>query len=289
MQGVKSIVMVEHYSKSAAGYFRDEPSIISQIKVGLRPIIYKTSVGIMKMFAKNNSLYFLAQSPLAKQVMVKAGIDPRSIFCFGYFIPKDASVKTVEKTFHKPINAIYVGSMIKRKGVDLVIDALADINSKQKIYQLDIYGPGSFKWLPRHEAHGVTFKGILPQDQVQKTIAKYDLLILPSRHDGWGVVVNEALLQGVPVLVSDEAGASCLVKAMQAGMLFISGDKNDLKSKLLIFNDRKLLQEFRSNAQEVGNMITPDIAAKYLLEVLQFFFESDQRGNFPRAIWSEDL
>ena len=286
---IKTIVMVEHFSKSPAGYYSDEPSILSWIKVRLRPTLYRVSAGIMKYFAKKDTLYFLAQSPLAKQVMVEAGVAPHSVFCFGYFVPKYTTEIMPVNRAHNPMKAIYVGSLIKRKGVDLVVEVLSQVNAKETRIQFDIFGPGSPDPSLQTNIPGVTFKGVIQQDQVQQTIAQYDLLILPSRHDGWGVVVNEALLQGVPVLVSDEAGSSCLVKNSQAGMLFKSGDLDDLKSKLLLLLDNtKLLPTLRSNAKKVSFMIVPDIAARYLFNVLGFYFELDRSSTFPKAIWSED-
>ena len=50
------------------------------------------------------------------------------------------------------------------------------------------------------------------------------VLVLPSRLDGYGLVVNEAMACGTPVIVSDRVGASDTVKKAGAGLVFPSGN-----------------------------------------------------------------
>lgn len=284
---IKTVVMVEHYSRSATGYYRDEPKLLSWLKVHLRPAVYRFSAAVMKTFAKKDTLYFLAQSPLAKETMVQAGIDERSVFCFGYFVPRDPIPETAPQKGVGTLRLVYVGSLIRRKGVDLVIDALNEINVVKPRICFDVYGPGAEEATFLKKSPGVEFKGILSQNQVQSTVAQYDMLILPSRHDGWGVVVNEALLQGVPVMVSDQAGSSCLVRSTNAGMVFKSGDVNDLYEKFrLLLDDPGLMKDYRRNAGKVAELISPDVAARYLVEVLNFYLHPDQNHSLPVAIWS---
>ena len=120
----------------------------------------------------------------------------------------------------------------------------------------------------------------------QKVIADYDILILPSRHDGWGLVVNEALLQGIPAIVSDKVGAKCLVEVSGAGAVFENENAQALSKILVeILKDPKKLYSWKTRAEIVSNEITPVKAAEYLLAVLQFYFY--KKGTRPSKIWSE--
>ena len=180
---------------------------------------------------------------------------------------------------------ILVASILKVKGIDVAINAIERINQEGVSVTLDIYGTGDLRSLPVEENEFVHHKGIVPLEQMQSVIAGYDALLLPSRHDGWGAVVNEALLQGVPVIASDRVGAKCLVEAGRAGLVFASENAEDLAQKIrILINNPALLAEFRANAAKVGEQISPEQAAKYFLEVLDHHFF--QEGARPHAVWS---
>ena len=116
-------------------------------------------------------------------------------------------------------------------------------------------------------------------------IAKYDALVLPSRHDGWGVVVNEALLQGVPVIVSDHVGAKCLVElSSRAGLVFRCDEVDDLISKIRRFVfDSDLRDDMRKSAADIGERILPENAASYMYDVLNYYYQ--KKGRRPGAFW----
>lgn len=71
----------------------------------------------------------------------------------------------------------------------------------------------------------VRFLGFLNQSQLPSTYCGADLLVLPSLFDAFGLVVNEAMLCGLPVAVSDRVGAKFdLVRPNENGYVFPAGD-----------------------------------------------------------------
>ena len=109
------------------------------------------------------------------------------------------------------------------------------------------------------------------------------MLILPSRHDGWGVVVNEALLQGVPVIASENVGARCLIEANGAGAVFCNEDVEGLQKILQQLSaDSKVLSGWCDNAAKMGRLITPEVAAHYIYDVIMFYFY--QVGERPKLL-----
>jgi len=100
-------------------------------------------------------------------------------------------------------------------------------------------------------------------------MAGYDLVVLPSRYDGWGAVVNEALQQGVPVLASDNAGASALVRASGAGAVFGATDAAALAAHLRrALLEPGLLADWRALARAYRSRLDPAVAAAYLRDCL---------------------
>lgn len=54
-------------------------------------------------------------------------------------------------------------------------------------------------------------------DAARACMARADVLVLPSWHDGWGAVVSEALMAGTPAIASDACGSAGVVRASGVG------------------------------------------------------------------------
>jgi glycosyltransferase involved in cell wall biosynthesis len=198
-----------------------------------------------------------------------SGVDIAKLFPFGYFVPTVDSHSRLPSARQEPrdsLRIIFVGALIARKGLDLLIEAVT--RSKTSM-TLDVYGPGDSAPFDT-DSDNVYFRGPLPFGSTQKTVATYDLLVLPSRYDGWGVVVNEALCAGVPVVCSDQVGASVLIEKFGAGAVYDSADPNALESLLnRLSSEPEHLLAMRTAAQTAAAAIQPEVAARYMLAVLR--------------------
>ncbi|MBL4885648.1 MAG: glycosyltransferase family 4 protein [Planctomycetaceae bacterium] len=121
--------------------------------------------------------------------------------------------KPSNSTNSAPIRFLYCGQLIKRKGVDLLIEAFTRLAEQEKDVRLTLAGEGPLHEclkasLPRDVAEKVTFLGFRPVNDLPEIFAESDIFILPSRHDGWGVVVNQAIAAGMPVIATDQVGAA---------------------------------------------------------------------------------
>jgi len=114
-------------------------------------------------------------------------------------------------------------------------------------------------------------------------IRVYDLLVLPSLHDGWGVVVNEALIQGVPALVSDACGAKTLIEVSGAGSIFEAGSADDLMRVLRELSDPVRLADCQRNARAYGPQLDPVLAANQLHQCL--LSAADPQITVPLSPW----
>ena len=131
-------------------------------------------------------------------------------------------------------NFCFVGSMDKRKNVETLLQAFGRFAHKHReaVRQshLTLVGDGPEKakleaWVKKEGlTKYITFTGVLPMDQARQVIAQSDVLVLPSLHDGWGAVVNEALMEGTVVYCSRTCGASVLIDAPSRGKTFPATD-----------------------------------------------------------------
>jgi glycosyltransferase involved in cell wall biosynthesis len=219
----------------------------------------------------------LAVSHLAFEFYLGLGIPENVMYPFGYFRsqvhPKDRerNLKNEDR-----IEIVFAGQLIPRKGIDLLLDALQDLFESYPGLILTLIGGGEL--LPslrrRVETLGlenrVLFEGVIGPDKIPSRIAAADLLVLPSRWDGWGVVINEAFSVGTPVIASDRCGGADLIRNGENGYIFRSENVEDLRACLSSFLSRRTeWSSFRSMSTEVGNKITTREAAAYLINCLK--------------------
>lgn len=282
-QGCSTALMTEPYAEGAVSYFNAKRSVVDKIKAVLRPLCYR----VASRLTRRRMCAVFAISVLAVRQFSSAGFPVRKIYPFGYFVPGAPKIEVV--SHGAVLKIIFVGSLIARKGVDTLLAAIQHMGdsdpaaSLSLLLQVDIYGPGDpglFEPLP----DGVNIKGPIPFGSTQKVIQEYDVLILPSLHDGWGVVVNEALLQSVPVITSDAVGARSLIECSGAGAVFPVQDSLRLAEILTVLVDHpEILLEWRARASRFSDCLTPVNASRYLLDCLAHAKNNEEKK--PCAPW----
>jgi glycosyltransferase involved in cell wall biosynthesis len=131
---------------------------------------------------------------------------------------------------HKEL--LYVGQLIVRKRVDLLLQAFSQLDLPSA--RLRVIGQGeeaqSLQRLASElgVAERVSFSPGMPNAETVAAMAAADVLVLPSRFDGWGAVVNEALMVGTPVICSDRCGASDVIENGRNGYVFEAGNASAL-------------------------------------------------------------
>lgn len=249
----------EPYAPGAVSYFGSGVTLKDRIKGWVRPWLYR-SYGLR--YAKRLSGVF-AISPLAVQQYTRMGVAQHRVFPFGYFVPAAHSItaSVPRPEARKGLRIAFVGSLIARKGVTIAIEALKRMSLSAT---LDIFGPGdpaALGPLPSNARYG----GKIAFGQTQAALVPYDVLVVPSMHDGWAVVVNEGIQAGVAVVASEETGASAMIARWQCGARFPAGNVDALASQLdrLASNDR-LLEEARMQARTLARLLDPAEAGRYM-------------------------
>ena len=107
---------------------------------------------------------------------------------------------------------LYSGALIRRKGVDLVARAFVRLAAEHPQARLLIMGGGplekSLRRILRPCAPQVEFTGFKDWSALPDEYARADVLCVPSRYDGWGLVVPEGLAAGLPVISTRQTGAA---------------------------------------------------------------------------------
>lgn len=266
--GVRCYLISEPYAPVALGYFGDQDAWQERWKLRLRPIVYR--LGMLALRRRLQGVF--AISRLASSQFAAAGMPLQRLFPFGYFVPSDREPDgptAAPATGVAPgLRIAFVGSLIARKGLPTLLAAVRRVHAAGVELRLDVYGPGDPGPFAVDDAC-THFPGRIPFGSTQTRLRDYDLLVLPSLYDGWGVVVNEALCAGVPVLCSDGVGARVLVETFGAGAVFPRGDVHALADALLaLAADPARLQSMKAACPAAAEAIQPQRAAAYMLEVL---------------------
>ena len=139
-----------------------------------------------------------------------------------------------------PLKIIFVGSLIKRKGLDLIFNALGGIKDKDWILKVAGEGHEKKELIKQAEKIGIkeriTFLGFIDGDRLIKEYKDSDLFILPTREDCYGLVILEAMCCGLPVISSKYAdGSYDLVENGMNGYIVDPENETELKEKICLF------------------------------------------------------
>ena len=144
----------------------------------------------------------------------------------------ESPVQPGETTF------LYVGSFIPRKGVDVLARAFSELVATVPNVRLVVAGDGDSgehfdRYLSPAAAARVIRCGFIPWERLPELYRRGDFFVMPSRYDGWGLVIPEAMASGLPVIGSVEAGATLdLVREGVTGWRVQAGDVQGLAAAM---------------------------------------------------------
>jgi glycosyltransferase involved in cell wall biosynthesis len=110
------------------------------------------------------------------------------------------------------VNILFSGQLIARKGCDILLNAFSTVAARHAHARLLMLGDGPERaglegMVPDAIRERIIFLGHREPREIPDIFAAADVFCLPSRHDGWGVVINEAVGAGLPIIVSEAVGA----------------------------------------------------------------------------------
>ncbi|MBI5401681.1 glycosyltransferase family 4 protein [Candidatus Wolfebacteria bacterium] len=126
------------------------------------------------------------------------------------------------------------------------------------------------KYCKENNLESVHFTGFKNQTELPEYYAMSDIFVLPSGEgETWGLVVNEAMCFGLPVIVSDRVGCGPdLVKQEENGYIFPIGNIEELAKKLEVVFDKIKMKKFGEKSLNIINNYNYEDDIKSILDVL---------------------
>jgi glycosyltransferase involved in cell wall biosynthesis len=177
-----------------------------------------------------------------------------------------------------PMTFLFCGQMIERKGVDLLLQAFERLVADGTDSRLLLVGreadlPRFLKMVSPAARSKVRYEGFQPPERLPEYFGKADIFILPSRHDGWGVVVNQALAAGLPVITSNAVGAGLdLVENGANGMCVPAADLDALyRAMKKLASSPELALQWGERSVKRALDLTPEAGAEKWVRIFESF------------------
>jgi glycosyltransferase involved in cell wall biosynthesis len=175
------------------------------------------------------------------------------------------------------LRLLSVGRLIRRKGIQHLIQALAGMRPVRRPVSLTIVGSGpeeaELKALVQSSgARGIRFAGFVDQDELPAYYSEADVFVFPTLDDPFGIVLLEAAASGLALIASVRAGATLdLVKHGENGLVFDPQDEHVLAEHIAALADSpELVRDLGRAAYNAAQSRTPDrTAEKYVAAIMK--------------------
>jgi glycosyltransferase involved in cell wall biosynthesis len=161
----------------------------------------------VRKFMRSSDAWLVHGSRHVRDV-IELGADPARTVIAGITPVLPDHLKPRETTpWLGSIRYLFVGRLIERKGVDLILDAFRRLDNGE----LWIAGDGPVQPMVEAAASAdprIRYLGHLEGEALAEAYRQSDVLLVPSLYEPWGLVVHEGLAQGLAVIVTDQVGAA---------------------------------------------------------------------------------
>lgn len=253
--------------------------------IGIKGFLRQIKYCYLRLKYDKHISFLLTTGEIGRLCYEKVKFSTTKIFDWGYFTETPMGISKRDNVSGNKINVLFIGAITSRKNILTLVDICLQ-NIVKEEFVLHIVGTGDLENILLEKIDnldGIIYHGGVDNKEIYPILLSSDLLILPSIFDGWGAVVNEALMCGTPVIASDYCGSSVLLDGNYRGEVFSIKENNleeilkkwILKGKLSE-NSRTLVKEWAENN------ISGSVAANYFEKIIAHILSGKER---PIAPW----
>lgn len=166
-----------------------------------------------------------------------------------------------------------VGQFVPRKGYDILFEAVKSFDENIGVYIIGGTPTEEYlEFVEKHNLENIHFEGFKKKDELAEYYAASDIFVLPTREDIWGLVINEAMVFGLPIVTTDRCVAGLeLIENGKNGYIVPVENSEELYKKinaLLTLDDEKY-GEMQKNAVEKIKQYTYEKMAEAHMSVFE--------------------
>jgi Glycosyltransferase len=233
----------------------------------------------------NHGTKFIAVSDAVQSNWIQGGLDKNKIIRIynGIDADKYKGNMYMRAESHKGVSSrirlVMMGSLCEAKGQHLLLEALHQIKNAENLFTVDFYGVGyggeddvyTRKLETMSEKYGLktSFHGYV--DNAFSELYKYDVGVVCSKGEAFGLSTLEYMCSGVNVIVSDTGANRELISSEQFGMIYHRDDIKDLAHclELLIEQPYKTVESRKSLMEYAGSRFSLKKQLNSIIEVYE--------------------
>ena len=246
---------------------------------------------VIKKYYIASADFWLSTSEITNSYLEHYGANSKaiSIYPFTSLLQKDIIKCPIDDKTRKNLRdklniceekvILYVGQFIHRKGIDVLLKACTKIPKEYGVYIVG--GRPTQEYLVLIKKFGLSnvhFIGFRYKEELKEYYMASDLFVLPAREDIWGLVINEAMAYGLPVVTTDKCIAGLeLVKNYKNGFIVPVEDERILANKInKILKDDDLRTKMAKNSLVKIKQYTIENMAKLHMRIFSNFLECEK-------------
>ncbi len=232
----------------------------SDVKMAIKNIFFRS---IIKFVFKNADKITTVSEDLKKDI-IKLGINENKVV----MIPNGVDSTIFKKQKKNKLNIpdkktiLFVGHLIKEKGLIYLIDAMKNIQDAQLL----LIGEGNDEQLLKNRSpKNVLFLGTKSQKELADYYNAADIFILPSLSEGRPNTVLEAMASQTPIIATSVGGIPELIINNKTGLLIKPKSTQDIINSITkLLNNDKLREQLATNAGKfiINNKLTWELCAE---------------------------
>ena len=231
----------------------------------------------VKTFFIGSATYYLSTGVGADKYLMHYGVKKERIYHYSFSSLREEDIEEAVKKRDEKVSLrnkiglaekniiVFVGSFIHRKGIDILLKACTNMEDTAVVLiggsDISAYKDMVSEKLKEH-IYPVGFKN---KEEMKKYYQAADLMVLPTREDIWGLVINEAMAQGLPAVTTNRCLAGLtLVKNGENGYTVPVEGVEVLKQAIEKVFDGDNASEFgRKSLEKIRNYTIERMAAEH--------------------------
>ena len=227
--------------------------------------------------------YWLGTGKLAREYLCYYGADDSKVFDYPFtsIDERDLLAGIISQEEKRQIRrklgiaadkvVVSVGQFIPRKGFDVLLRACEQIDCDDVVFLIIGGTKETFqKEVSKDIPDYIRLYPFMTKQELLQYYKAADFFVLPTREDVWGLVINEAMACGLPVITTNRCGAGLeLIQSGQNGYIVKTDDENELANYLNKMLDSEDLAEMGNNALRTMKKYTYQSMAECCYEIFE--------------------